>query len=111
MSDSNDTMNDDDNDEKPLVTLSNSNEDDEDDVGLNEEEEDVGDEDDGKPMTLAISLEQMSPYFEMPLQKAASKMNISSSTLNRSARALGLAAWPYRRVCRKIDFLTSKPHH
>jgi fatty acid-binding protein DegV len=68
-------MNDDDDaNEKRPVTLSNSNEDKEE---LEEEEEEddeeieANDDDDGKPMTLTISMEQMAPYFEMPLQRAA----------------------------------------
>lgn len=45
----------------------------------------------------------------MPLQDAAAKLKLSTSTLNRSAKQLGLSAWPYRRVSCDDDnrFLTT----
>jgi hypothetical protein len=84
---------------------SNNNvEDDESIVDVEEEEQendngavDDDDGDDEKPAALA-TIEQMKPYFEMPLQDAAAKLKLSTSTLNRSAKQLGLSAWPYRRV-------------
>jgi hypothetical protein len=100
--------------ERATTPHSNSNEDDNNDDEQIDTNDDDGDDDSCKPMTMVtLTMEQMAPYFEMPLQQAAANMHVSASTLNRSARALGLAAWPYRRVKEQsASFLTSNlPAH
>ncbi|EKX38944.1 hypothetical protein GUITHDRAFT_115050 [Guillardia theta CCMP2712] len=51
-----------------------------------------------KPRTLDLSMETMSSYFHMPLDEAAKKLGIASTTLKLICRKLGVPRWPYRNV-------------
>jgi hypothetical protein len=42
--------------------------------------------------------QEVTEFFHLPLHKAASKLGISSTTLKRACRKIGIFQWPYRRL-------------
>ena len=45
-----------------------------------------------------LTLDDLLPYFEMPIEEAAEKLGCCSSALKRRTRKLGIKRWPYRKV-------------
>ena len=45
-----------------------------------------------------LTLDDLLPYFEMPIEEAAEKLGCCSSALKRRTRKLGIKRWPYRKL-------------
>eukprot|EP00850_Spirogloea_muscicola_P025932 SM004872S16483 [mRNA] locus=s4872:96:631:+ [translate_table: standard] len=46
----------------------------------------------------SATLEQVSPYFHLPIEEAARELGVCSSALKRRCRRLGIKRWPFRKV-------------
>ena len=44
------------------------------------------------------SLDEVSPYFHLPIEAAARELGVCSSALKRRCRRLGIKRWPFRKV-------------
>ena len=45
-----------------------------------------------------ITLDDLREVFELPLEEAAQKLNISTSSLKRLCREYKIPKWPFRKV-------------
>uniref|UniRef100_A0A0D9XXY7 RWP-RK domain-containing protein n=1 Tax=Leersia perrieri TaxID=77586 RepID=A0A0D9XXY7_9ORYZ len=52
--------------------------------------------------TRKLQLGDIAPYFELPIAKAASKLDVCATALKGICRKHGVSRWPYRKV-RSID--------
>ncbi|CAI7877256.1 unnamed protein product [Closterium sp. NIES-54] len=43
-------------------------------------------------------LEDVSPFFHLPIEEAARELGVCSSALKRRCRRLGIKRWPFRKV-------------
>lgn len=44
------------------------------------------------------TLEDVSPFFHLPIEEAAKELGVCSSALKRRCRRLGIKRWPFRKV-------------
>ncbi|GBG71457.1 hypothetical protein CBR_g8875 [Chara braunii] len=44
------------------------------------------------------TLEEVSPYFHLPIETAAKELGVCSSALKRRCRRLGIKRWPFRKL-------------
>lgn len=44
------------------------------------------------------SSEEISRYFDMPIEAAAGELNMCVTSLKRNCRELGLKRWPHRKI-------------
>jgi hypothetical protein len=51
-----------------------------------------------KAPAMQLKSQEVTEFFHLPLHKAASKLGISSTTLKRACRKIGIFQWPYRRL-------------
>ncbi|KAF0888794.1 hypothetical protein E2562_017793 [Oryza meyeriana var. granulata] len=52
--------------------------------------------------TKKLQLDDIAPYFDLPIAKAASKLDVCATALKAICRKHGVLRWPYRKV-RSID--------
>ena len=48
--------------------------------------------------TQTLSLEELSPYFHLPINDAATELGICSTALKKICRSIGVKRWPHRKI-------------
>lgn len=54
--------------------------------------------DEGTKPTQTLSLEELSPYFHLPINDAATELGICSTALKKICRSIGVKRWPHRKI-------------